>query len=423
MSSSPSIRRSGTRSHLATGLLLVAAVAWGLVLLWQHKTGPAQQRVDAGIAYFQAGQAEKAEQAWREAVQIDPQNVDAWELLGEHHLKTRNWPAGLEAYHHLLRLTPDKPDVRARLALCALRSGDATAAYRFAQEELQRDPNNVTALNLCATLLASSGDSRRQLEYLRRLIRLQPDDLDVLTRLAVELTFRRHHAEAAPLLERILRLNPQSAQAYSLRGVASFDQDASPEGLARAEADFRRSLELSPNAPFPHLYLGKIYRRKGLLENAVRHLEEAARRMPDKKEIFFELASVYEKAGAPQKAARVRRRFEALQREEEQEDTLRKRCAAAPDDLDSHMKLARLLLKKGDYRGARFCLDRAGTLHPQNEQVQAAFRQLQSLEAANQPGRRVSGVEFSAGPAADTRPRKSPGLFERPTPDARKEHP
>lgn len=375
-------RPAEKRSKLLIGLLSTAAAAWSLVLLWQIKTGPVQQRVDAGIAYFQAGQAEKAEREWREAVRLDPQNVDAWELLGEHYLKTRNWQSGLETYRQLLRLTPDKPDVRARLALCALRSGDAASALRYGQEALQRDPNNITALNLCATLLASSGDYQRQLEHLRRLAQLQPDDPDVLTRLAVELTFRRLHNEAAPLLERVLRLNPQSAQAHALRGVASFDQDASPEGLARAEADFRRSLELSPNAPFPHLYLGKIYRRRGSMEKAILHLEQAAQRMPDRKEIFFELASVYEKAGHPAKAARARRRFEALQIEAEREDTLRKRCAAAPGDFDSHLQLASLLIKKGDYPGARLFLNRAEALHPQNRQVQAIRRRLASREAS-----------------------------------------
>jgi predicted Zn-dependent protease len=363
----------------AAGIFLLAAVLVGSLVWRQRRAAPVNRSIAAGMEHARRGHAKQAEQAWRAAAAADPANATAWELLGELYFSTGNWGAAADAFLHLQRLRPDTPDINARLAACFLPAGDEKGALRYAEAELRGDPDDVDALALAVQLLGRTGEEKKRLEYLRRLTALKPNELAFLVMRAEALSFRNQYAEAAPVLERILRLDPANTQAYSLRGMAAFNQDPSPRGLARAEADFNRALRHNPLAPFPRFYLGKVYKRMGQPDKAVFQLETAARLMPRKMDTFYELAAACEQAGQKQKAAAARARFAALRRESAEISALVKRCVMYPNHFGYHLRLGLLTLKAGDVRQARHFLRRADTLRPNDPRVRAGLRQLAAL--------------------------------------------
>lgn len=368
--------------RIAVGLLLLAAVAWG-VIAWLHgHSDPAEAHVEAGIEAMQQGQRDRAKQEWQEAARLNPNNADARELLAEAYLSEKNWKAAVEPFRQLLRLRPNTENVYERLATAALQSGDQESAAQFAQEELQRHPKNVEALKIAIQLLPFAKDAAQKLNYLRQMVALQPENREYQFLLVQEAIAQHRYPDALKTLDTILQREPENVKALSLRGMSRVESATSAAEQALAEADLKHALELAPDAPFLRFYLGKLYARQGRMPQAVAQLERAARQMKGRKEIFFELQNAYTQTGQPARAAQAQKQFAALLREETLLDTLQKRCAAEPNDFDSHLQLGLLFLKHGDWRKAGVYLKRAQTLRPDDARVRAALQQV-----AQQSGR------------------------------------
>jgi len=371
------MRKASTRLLVACTLLLLAAGVWGALLL--GFASPERRHLEAGMEYAHRSQGQQAEGEWREAIRLNPNSLEAWNYLGEYYAATHNWPAAVEALQQVARLKPDIQGVHARLAECLLRSGDEQAAYRAADEALTQDPNDTAALALFCGLLERTGETTRRIDLLRRLSRLQPDNADAGMQLAEALVSRQLYTEALPGVEALLQRDPNNIEAFSLRGMIILNTDPSPPGLARAEADLLRALQEKRFAPFSHFQLGKISMLQGQAGKAVTHLQAAAQALPNRREVFFELADAYTRMGQAQEAAHARRRFETLRQEEALISTLEKRCAADPADFDAHLQLTRLLLQRSDYRSARIHLDKARALRPDDVDVATFQRQLSAL--------------------------------------------
>lgn len=379
------MRRSGRRLAITVGLLCVAAVVWSFQIFRLIRTSPVRQHLEAGREYALKGEARKAEEEWKEATRLDPKNAGAWELLAELYYSTESWQAGAFAFQNLLRLKPDRPGTHGQLAICLLRSGSEKAAFNEAEEELKRDPNDLSSLIIAALLLSKMGDLDRERGYLDRLLKLSPNNPFVLSLAAENLTYTHGYAAAMPLLERWIQLEPNTSEAYTLRGMCWFDQDTTPQGLARAEADFLHALKLEPFSPFARFYLGKVYRRQGQTAKALFQLAEAQRLQPTKRDVLFELAGTYEQAGNSQKAAQVRRQFETLQREADLQASLEKKCAVYADNFEAHLQLGLLCLKKGDLFKADVFLKQAAALRPSDAKVQTALQELTARQGKADP--------------------------------------
>ncbi len=384
MNSATTPHRNRTHTNTAIGLLVAAVIVWS-VQLCRLRPGRIQQHLDAGRQYTQLGQARQAEREWMAALQLDPKNPVVLESLAELYYTTENWAAAAPLYLKLTELKPDRPHTFTQLAVCLLRSGDEKGGFNAAQEELKHDPNEDTAVLISAILLSKMGDLPQEEKYLERLLQRTPDDLFVLTLAAENRTFSHDYATARPVLDRMLRIDPQSAEAYLLRGICDFDENPFAEGQARAEDGFVHALKLNPLLPLARLYLGKLYKRQGKAAQALFQLEEAHRLSPARTDVLFDLAGAYERAGQPRKAMEARRRFEALRQATDLQASLEKKCAVYPDKFDPHLQLGMLFLDKQDAYRAGIFLRMAAALRPGESHVQEGMRRLEALQAQITP--------------------------------------
>ncbi len=391
--SSPSLFK---RPAVAVALVLLAAAVWGFVFFGLGQGSPAAPQVEAGREAVRMGRPQEAERAWKEAVRLDPNNATAWELLAEYYSAHEDWANALKPLRELARLKPDTPHIYVRLADCAFKVGDPLSALADAERELKRDPNNVGALVIAARVLSVMEEEKRRLEYLRRLARLRPDDPDILAMLARALVGTHFNAEARAVIARLFQLDPNNAEAYALRGRVAFDEGPMPQGLAQAEADLLKSVQMSPQAATPRLYLGKVYLQMRQPQKAIPYLEEAARLAPRRPDVFFALASAYDQVRQPEKAVRARRRFVALRQDADRVSSLEKRCAIEPDSYANHLQLGLLTLKTGDYDRADYYLNRAMILRPGDSQAKAALRQLAAL--SGERGQSGTSSHAAGGP-------------------------
>lgn len=395
------LRRSLASPIAVAALLVIAATCWSVLLVKQSRSAPFLRHLEAGRQHASRGEARLAASEWQAALALEPNNPTALELLAELFSSTGNWQGGALVYERLAKAKPDLPEVHSRTAICLFRSGNEKQALSEAKEELKRNPDDQAALIISALVLSKMSELDQEVTCLERILKRDPDNLFVLVMLGENLTYSHSYAAARPYVERILKLDPNNSEAYSLRGIAIFNEDRSPDGLKRAEADFIQSLKNDPLAPFPRLYLGKIYRERGDLHNSIFQLATAQHFMPNKMDINFELANSYEQAGQHDKAALFRKRFEEVRDRMSLKSSLQKKCAVDPTNFENHLRMGMLLLNEGDYSLARPYLEQAKSIQPSDAQVERALQQLAShTEGSVDPRDALQGRLRSLGAGA-----------------------
>jgi Flp pilus assembly protein TadD len=90
--------------------------------------------------------------------------------------------------------------------------------------------------------------------------------------------------------------------------------DSAPDDAAetRAAALLKTAVELNPNRAEPHYRLGNLALKNGSTEDALQHLELAARLAPRESKIQFALARLYRRLGRSDEAASAMSQYEKL---------------------------------------------------------------------------------------------------------------
>jgi tetratricopeptide (TPR) repeat protein len=126
--------------HEKAGLLEEAANSYRQALL---VGGPSSQvAFDLASVLAALGQPLSAIERYRQATEIDPRHVDAWNNLGILLCESGDRPAACEAFHHALKLDPDDPKLHYNLADVLDDLGDSDAAADHWRAYLKLDPSS-----------------------------------------------------------------------------------------------------------------------------------------------------------------------------------------------------------------------------------------------------------------------------------------
>ena len=338
----------------------------------------------------------EAEREWRDAVRLEPANLQGWQLLGDYYQATQNWSAAVDAFARIVQIDGKAPQAQRNLALAALQNDDVATAKQHAQIALQQNANDIAAIKALADIAQREKNNKERSKYLQQLATLQPQDTEILTMLAPILLTENDYAQAQKVAEQLLHLNPDSSVAYRVRGIARFTQDPSAQGLALAKADFEKALQLNPDDYEAHRYLGRIYMRKNQPLPAIAQFEAVGRGRPYALAHFMELAAAYRKAGRTRESEALMTRFSRVDNFNAQLRDLSGRFQRKGDKFESALTLVELLLQSvkenGDtyqlfaYRyqekkvaAADFYLRAALELQPQNARAKAAMNELNAL--------------------------------------------
>ena len=144
----------------------------------------------------------------------------------------------LQALRRAVRLIPEDPDYRLKLAEALLRLGDLDAA----------------------------------IEECRVAIRLQQDDGNAYLQLGLLLTAKQEWRPAASALKEAIRLEPNLPQAHYGLGIVHY----SLGNVTAAVQSYRQALDLSPHFSDAHYHLALLLRVTGQTQEAAQHMEAAA---------------------------------------------------------------------------------------------------------------------------------------------------
>ncbi len=229
----------------------------------------AQSSLEKAVADFRAGRPAQAEQSLRAILGAQPENAAAWKWLGVVYASQSQHDLAEDPFRQACRLAPQDPDA------CYFHGRNLYALNRFEpalavlEKALPRDPQPwrlhlATALALEA--LGRAGESEKQF---RVSIGASPQpgrpDDDPRLHFGVFLMRQGRTKEAVSWLERA----PQCARASTEIGRAL----AALEQPAAAVQALERAVALDATYWNAHLLLGKLYLRLGRAADAERHLK------------------------------------------------------------------------------------------------------------------------------------------------------
>ena len=188
--------------------------------------------------------------------------------------------------------------------LKALESGQYAAAAEAFRKAVAADPSDYSAhFNLALAYGLLARDEEGIAEY-RRTLELKPGLYEAELNCGM-LLLRRKDAGAQALLEAAAAQKPgEFRPRYYLA-----EAEAQAGALDRAEASYRRAIELDPKSAAAESGLGRLLARESKLADAAPHYRQAAALDPKYRNSMLELAGAYEEAHQPAEAAAIYRDF------------------------------------------------------------------------------------------------------------------
>jgi len=172
----------------------------------------AQEVFRKGIDAYRGGNTELAIEKFGQSIDLDPQFVNGYVMLGN----------------------------------IALKQGDAAQAAALAGKALEIEPNNANALKVRYDALRQVGDEAGARQALDALIAGDPEWASTeLYNHAVELFNANEMVSAAAALERVVEAMPDDARAHFLLGMAKYNIGEADD----ARTHLTRFLELAPDDP------------------------------------------------------------------------------------------------------------------------------------------------------------------------------
>lgn len=181
------------------------------------------------------------------------------------------------------------------------------AALRDLELALELLPGQVDALQMVARLnMLPEGDRKRAREALDEAIQVSESDPPAkASSLILKVTLEEKNEKKIELLDEAVKADPNSADAFRLRGSLYADMDEH----AKAVADLRKSSELTPENPLTLLTLGMALfdeataeqengekndeRQKKLLDEAFGAFEKTAELVPQAAQPLLHMGQIY----------------------------------------------------------------------------------------------------------------------------------
>jgi tetratricopeptide (TPR) repeat protein len=250
--------------HLARLHFTGVRKVWLLVLFFSFSLAQSLQHdLSLGLQLYQLGQYAQALPLFQKATQEDPQNYEAFYLLGQDELALGLLTAAKSTFTVALRLNPTFPSTYVALAQV-----DA-ALYRSGGDPLKGELDQ-------ALLILHQGEQ------------VAPHYAPLYLWEGVILSLQNHPHQALQVLQHSLKLTPTAAAASAIGDV-----ELRLGNLEAATAAYRQATQLDPKDPHLQVRLGTLLLLGGHLHQAIAELNQAIVLSPGDAEAWARLGDAY----------------------------------------------------------------------------------------------------------------------------------
>jgi protein O-mannosyl-transferase len=276
---------------VGASLLLVGVAGWGAAsqvhywqdsaTLFEHAVQVTQNNYIAynnlGTALAQAGQSERAQSCFVEALRLRPEHPEAHINLALALTRQHQYAEAVTHYEAALRVAPADAQAHINLANLLDQLGHGPEALLHYQAALRSQPQSPEAEYNLAASLAGQGRLEEAVAHYEAALRLAPQNASAHYNLATLLGRLGRRSEAKAHYLAALRLNPAHAAAHNNLGNLLVRLGEGQE----AAAHFTAALALEPNFAQAHFSLARLLVGQGQFEAAQPHLRAARGLRPD----------------------------------------------------------------------------------------------------------------------------------------------
>ncbi|MFC1362957.1 MAG: tetratricopeptide repeat protein, partial [gamma proteobacterium symbiont of Ctena orbiculata] len=112
------------------------------------KTESKQKYFDRGMELFEQGNFTKARLEFKNVLQIDPKDANAYYMFGQIEEKEENWPKAYALFLRATELDPRHVDAQVHLGTIFALAGETEKALAAADAALEVKPNDAAAMVL-----------------------------------------------------------------------------------------------------------------------------------------------------------------------------------------------------------------------------------------------------------------------------------
>ena len=185
-----------------------------------------------GQCHMALHQGIAAEQDFRTANKLEPDNHRAWYSRGQIHQARKEYADAIHCYDRVLKLTPGDFSALMKRSETYRAMGRISAAEADYQEALATECNTQSEL-IARAKSCYADDPEGAIDDLHEALRLNPDRPFILSRIAYVLARKLHrYAEAAEVYADVLKIQPDNETAMVDRALSFARLERFEEALA-----------------------------------------------------------------------------------------------------------------------------------------------------------------------------------------------
>ena len=232
-----------------------------------------------GVAFFQRGYLEQAEDSFKQVIAAKPNNPEAYYNLGTLYLRRKEFEQAHQNLERAVALRPNYPEAWNNLGMLSAQQGQAEEALRNFQQSLLLRPNYAIALLNLGNLYRRQrafGDAEKTLT---RALELEPENPEVNYSLGMLYAQQEQAQQAVRYLENAVKLRPGYPDALNNLGVIFVNE----RRYSDAEERFKACIAAAPNFDQAYLNLAHLYAISKDKEKARAVLLALLQRQPEHK--------------------------------------------------------------------------------------------------------------------------------------------
>ena len=271
-------------------------------IVMKSGTPTATDHFNLGVLLHETARKEEAEEAYREALNVDPEDADVWSNLGVLLDETGRKGDAEEAYRTATNIDPRHDNAWCNLGVVLDETGrkeEAEQAYRTA---IHLDPNDAIAWNDLGVLMKQAGRKEEAEEAYRKALHADPGYAKAWLNLGSLLIATGRKDEAAEASQKAMEARAHGADkhnclAYLLWECGRFED---------AELEVREALKDNPDYAYAHATLGLLRLEQNDLGEGRQGYEKAIELAPDDlpllQKYHYEYGRALARNGEPEEA-------------------------------------------------------------------------------------------------------------------------
>ena len=356
---------------------------------WPNEIG---WRLKAASLWQNYGNNKNAIVQLQAAYEIDSTNPEVVLELSKAYVAEGNCEPAIEILIPLSKKTPNQYEIWEVLAEAQSTSGQLDQALESAKKASQVNPFSIKPYLMSGKIHMMNGNLDKALDQARAAVTQNKKDANAILFLAkvlhekgekqqalaaLEMTNQCENVTVQTMVEHVNLVKEINGGVYAKELISSFSSKY-PENVdlmkmlasaqeengdtADAEQTAKRALQVEPDEPELHLFLGKLSAETGQLDQAIHHLSQGIAHKTENTDGYLLLSKVYEQQREFTKAL----------------DALKQAMEVFPKDTRSYLAAANLYRNSKNYNAAEQILQKAVAIDPQDVTIR---RQLGALLA------------------------------------------